>query len=62
MSTTTLQPNAYAVILGKPGTDALTLIGPFTTSDEANAHAAEHVKANPNVPTLVDVLVNPANC
>lgn len=60
MSTTT--PNAYCIILGTPGTDPLTIVGPFATNDEATAHVAEHKKANPQVAAMVDVLTAPENC
>ncbi len=59
---TTAAPNSYCVILGTPGTDPLTIVGPFATIEEATAHQTEHQQKNPSVPALVDPLVNPANC
>ena len=55
-------PNAYCVITGQPGKDPLTLIGPFVTIEDAQAHAAKHQQENPGVPAMADVLVNPVNC
>jgi hypothetical protein len=61
MSTTTA-PNAWCLIHGTPGTDPLTIEGPFETEEEATANMEADQKAAPDVPVMIDVLVNPANC
>jgi hypothetical protein len=58
----TATPNAYCVILGTPGTDPLTIVGPFQTMDEAAAHASEHQQKSPPQPAMADILIAPANC
>lgn len=54
-------PNAWCIIRGTPGTDPLTIIGPFDTAEEAKAYDAAD-KAEASVPSTVDVLIAPANC
>lgn len=51
--------NSYCVMLGRPGTDPLTTVGPFATEDQARAYAAEAHTRSPQV--IVDILVNPQN-
>lgn len=48
---------SYVVIVGTPGKDALTLVGPFETSEEAGEWrvANEH----PSIESMVDVLLHP---
>lgn len=58
---TTETPNAYVVVLGT-STSPLTFVGPFATNEEAQQHAAKHEAENPDVPAVVDPLLNPANC
>lgn len=54
--------NQWCVVVGMPGSEPLTTIGPFVTQEEAQAHLEKHQQANPGVAVMVDVLVNPANC
>lgn len=54
--------NAWCIVHGTPGTDPLTIEGPFETKEAAEANAAADKQAHPDVPVMVDVLVNPANC
>lgn len=55
-------PNAYCVIHGTPGTNPLMIEGPFATEEEAQQNAQADQAAHPEIPVMVDVLVNPANC
>lgn len=55
-------PNTYCVILGRIGQDPLSIVGPFATMVEAQAHAAEHEAKTPPQVALAELLVDPANC
>lgn len=59
MSTTT--PNQFCIIRGTPGTDPLTIIGPFATAEEADEYNAKDTSES-SVPSMVDNLIAPANC
>jgi hypothetical protein len=54
--------NTYCVVLGTPGQTPLTIVGPFATEAEAQAHAAEHQQKTPPQTAVADVLLDPANC
>ncbi len=53
--------NKWCIIRGTPGTDPLTIVGPFDTSELATLYEAQDA-AEASVPSVVDVLVAPANC
>jgi hypothetical protein len=55
-------PNAYCIIHGTPGTDPLTIEGPFATEELATENLVADQAAHPEIPAMVDILVNPANC
>lgn len=54
-------PNRWCIIRGTPGTDPLTIVGPFDTSEEATEYQQRDT-AEATVPATVDVLIAPANC
>lgn len=54
-------PNQWCIIRGTPGKDPLTIVGPFATADEATAYQKADTQES-SVPSMVDVLVAPANC
>lgn len=55
-------PNGWCVILGTPGKDPLTIVGPFVAEADALAHQGKHQAENPTVPAMVDVLIDQRNC
>lgn len=57
-----LAPNFWCIIHGTPGKDPLTIEGPFWTQTDAQNNADADLKAEPDVPVMVDVLTNPSNC
>lgn len=58
---TTQPPNKSCIIRGTPGKDALTIIGPFDTPEEAQQYIQNDTQ-EASTPSVVDVLVDPANC
>lgn len=58
---TTQPPNKSCIIRGTPGSTPLTIIGPFDTPEEAQQYIQNDTQ-EASTPSMVDVLVNPANC
>lgn len=50
----------YLVVVGEPGRDALTFVGPFATSEEAGEYRVTTAAEKwPGVQTMVDVIWEP---